>query len=241
VHPAEWFRRQHELARAPAGEQRCLHREDPHRGTRLGRGQVQRRPDEDIPEPLDGALRLALAQQEVCKCLVVVRGRIEPAQREQLPDEGTFAQRQVRVAREQDRTGRDVRPAAVLVHDRKAQAHAANGARLTDPLEESEVLREATERDVLSVVGRRRWIAVALRQRLHGAAERRPRFQQSDLVSRVQQLERGRAAREAAAHDRRLHRRSPSPTIRSFVSADRCGGPSNTSKPLASIRSSVAR
>ena len=184
---------------------------------------------------------MTLPQQEVCERLVVVRSRIDPSQRKQLPDEGTLTQRQVRVAREQDRPGRDLGPAPALVYDGKAKAQTAYRPRLADPLEEREVLGEAAEGDVLPVVGRRRRIAVALGKRLHGAAERRPGFQQGDVVPRVQQLERRRAAREAAADDHRLHRRSPAPTIRSFVSADRCGGPSKTPKPRASIRSSVAR
>ena len=74
---------------------------------------------------------------------------------------------------------------------------------------------------MLTVVGRRRRIALARGKRLHRAAEGRPRFQQRYVVSGVEQLERGRAARKASAHDRRLHRRSPPPTIRSFVNADR--------------------
>src|SRR5207247_6074761 len=122
-------------------------------------------------------------------------------------------------------------PAATLADDGQAQASAVHRARLADPFEEREVFREAAERDVLAVVGRRRWIAITLRQRLHGTSERRPRFENRDVVPCVQQLERSRATGQAAADDDRLHRRSPSPTIRSFVSADRCGGPSNTSKP----------
>src|SRR5207248_6951742 len=97
------------------------------------------------------------------------------------------------------------------------------------------------ERDVLAVVRRRRRISLALRQRLHRPAQRRTCFEQRDVVTSAQELEGGRATREAAADDRGSHRRKPSPTIRSFASADRRGGPANTSKPDASIRSSVAR
>ena len=102
------------------------------------------------------------------------------------------------------------------------------GAALADPVEEGEVFREAAERDVLAVVGRRRWVAVPLGQRLHGAAERRARLVERDAVARVRELERRRETGEAAADDGRSHQR-PCPTIRSFVSADRCGGPTKTS------------
>ena len=94
---------------------------------------------------------------------------------------------------------------------------------------------------MLAVVGW--WIRIALtaRQRLHLAADGRARLVDDDVVPGVDELERGGEAREPAADDCRPHLRRPSPTILSFVSAERCGGPEKTSKPRASIRSSVAR
>ena len=72
VHPAERLRRQHELARAQTRKQCGLHGEDAHRGARLRAGKVERRTDEDVPEPLDRPGRLALAEEEVRERLVVV-------------------------------------------------------------------------------------------------------------------------------------------------------------------------
>ena len=82
---------------------------------------------------------------------------------------------------------------------------------------------------MLAVVGRRGWIAFALRQRLHGAAERRPRLVERHGVALVGELERGREAGQPAADDGRLHLSSPPATMRSFVSAESCGGSPNTS------------
>ena len=58
---------------------------------------------------------------------------------------------------------------------------------------------------MLAVVGRGRRVALALGQRLHRAAERRPRLVQHDLVAGVDQLERGGETREPAADDGDLH------------------------------------
>ena len=46
-------RREHEVARAAAREQRRADGEDPERGAHLLAAQVEPRPDEDVPEPLD--------------------------------------------------------------------------------------------------------------------------------------------------------------------------------------------
>ena len=54
---------------------------------------------------------------------------------------------------------------------------------------------------MLAVVGRRRRVALALGQRLDGAAERRPRLVEDDLVAGVGQLERRGEAGEPAADD----------------------------------------
>ena len=83
---------------------------------------------------------------------------------------------------------------------------------------------------MLAVVGRRRRIALALGQRLHGAAERRPRLVERDGVALVGELERGREPGQPASDDGGVHGRStPAPTMRSFVSGESCGGPPNTS------------
>ena len=94
---------------------------------------------------------------------------------------------------------------------------------------------------MLAVVGRRRRVALALGQRLHRAAEGRPRLEQLDLPAGVDELERGGETGEPSTDDDRPHRRRPCPTMRSFESADSFGGPPKTSKPVASIRSSVSR
>ena len=110
---------------------------------------------------------------------------------------------------EEPEAGPDRRYVAALVDHRQAQRLAAERARLADPGEEPLVGREAAERDVLAVVGRRRRVALALRQRLHRAAERRPRLVEHDLVPAVDQLERSRQAGEATADDRDLSKERP--------------------------------
>ena len=62
---------------------------------------------------------------------------------------------------------------------------------------------------MLAVVGRRGRIALTLGQRLHRAAERRPRLVERDRVALVGELERGREAGEPASDDSRLHLSSP--------------------------------
>src|SRR5205085_11878846 len=66
----------------------------------------------------------------------------------------------------------DRRSLARLVEHRQRQARAGNGAAFPDPVEEAQVLGEAAESDVLPVVGGRLGIALALWQRLDGAAQR---------------------------------------------------------------------
>ena len=129
----------------------------------------------------------------------------------------------------------------MLVDHRQLKGHAPHRADLADAVEEAQVLGEAAERDVLPVVGRRLRVALAPRQRLHRAAERRPRLVQGHLVPAVHELERRAQAGEAAPDDRDSHRSSPAPMIRSFVSDESLTDPSKTSKSRDSIRSSVAR
>jgi hypothetical protein len=82
---------------------------------------------------------------------------------------------------------------------------------------------------VLAVVGRRLGIALAPRQRLHRPAERRPGLVQLDLVAGVGELERSAEPGQTPAHHSDLHRSSPAPTMRSFVSGESRREPSKTS------------
>ena len=131
----------------------------------------------------------------------------------------------------EERRGRvaDRRDAAILGDHGQLERESAVGRPLADPVEKAQVLGEAAERDVLAVVGRRLGIALARGERLNRAAERRPRLVEGDVAACVHELERSREPSQAAADDRSSHRRSPDPAIRSFVSADRCGGPAKTS------------
>ena len=94
---------------------------------------------------------------------------------------------------------------------------------------------------MLAVVRRRLRVSLPLRQRLHGAAERRPRLEHRHVGARVDQVERSRESGETASDDERPHRTSPLATTASFAGADRRVFSPNTSKPFASMRSSVAR
>ena len=60
VHLPERLGRQQQIARAAATEERRLDGEDPVVGAGLLGGQVERRPDEDVPEAVD--LRLAMSE-----------------------------------------------------------------------------------------------------------------------------------------------------------------------------------
>jgi hypothetical protein len=142
---------------------------------------------------------------------------------------------------EQAETGADRRGAAALVNDRQAQRLAPKPCFFANPADEPPIRMEAAERDVLAVVRRRIGIALSLGQRLHRAAERGPGLVHRHLVTRVDEVERGGESGEPATHHRNLHLRSPVPTILIFVSVDSRGGPSKTSNPPASTRSSVAR
>ena len=65
VHLPERPRRQQQVGVAALAEQRRSHREVAGRGARLVAAQVQRRADEDVPEAVDRALRLAAEAQRV--------------------------------------------------------------------------------------------------------------------------------------------------------------------------------
>ena len=133
------------------------------------------------------------------------------------------------------------RAGAVFGDHRQGEPRAQDEPRFADAVEEAQVLREAAERDVLAVVRRRLRVALALRQRLHGAAQRRPRLEQRHLRARVDEVERGREPGEAASDDRRPHRSSPRATTASFAGVERRHDAPKTSKPFSSIRSSCPR
>jgi hypothetical protein len=109
----------------------------------------------------------------------------------------------------------------VLVDHGQLERNSLHRPEAADSLEESQVLLETAERNVLAVV--RRWIRIALPagERLELSTERRPGFEEGDLVACIHEVKRGRQTGKTAADNGRLHRRSPEPTIRSFVSADR--------------------
>src|SRR4051812_3770020 len=103
----------------------------------------------------------------------------------------------------------DRRHASALVDHRQSQLLAPDRFALPDSPEEALPLGEAAEADVLAVV-RRRWrVSFSRGERLHRAAEGRPRLVENDLVAPVDQLEGGGEARETAADDRHPHRNEP--------------------------------
>ena len=136
------------------------------------------------------------------------RGLRAAAARSDERDAQPVAQRQVPVARAAPAgVGLMSRARAVLGEHRQREPRAQIRAALADAVEEAEVLGEAAERDVLAVVGRRLRIALALRQRLHRAAERRPRLVQRHVDACVDEVERrGRPA-------------SPPPTTATFIAS----------------------
>src|SRR5262249_45377144 len=128
------------------------------------------------------------------------------AERKQRSDDlDALAPRKVAVAEDRERRATDRGDAGVFADDRELEPATPVGAALADSVEEREVLREAPERAVLPVVRRRRRVAVALRERLHRASQRRPGLEERDVVRRVGKLESGGQAREPAADDRDLH------------------------------------
>ena len=240
VHCTERPRGQHEIGVVARTEQRGANGEQS--GVRIGlvRAEIQRRPDEHVPEAFDRTRGGAESPQQRAERLAFARLRTAAARRDDR-NQQPLAQGQMRVGDQRRQAGPDRRVRAVLADHRQSERPPQVRPALADPLEKLEVLRKTAERDVLAVVGRRNRIAFAFRQRLHRSSQCRPRLEQRDVVARIHELERGGAAGEPAADDDGLHRRQPSPTIRSFASAERCVGPAKTSKPEASIRSSVAR
>ncbi len=169
-----------------------------------------------------------------------VRARVPTAGRNER-DPDAVSQRQVAIAQQRAQPRLDCRDRPVRVEHGQGEPHAQVRAALADPLEEAQVLGEAAERDVLAVVGRRLRIALAVGQRLDGAAERRPSLVDGDGMPGVDQVERRGQPRQAAADDRDLHGRSPRATTASLRGVESRVFSPKTSKPLASIRSSVSR
>jgi hypothetical protein len=150
-----------------------------------------------------------------------VLGGVELPEAAGHPRDGqAVAQGDVPVAKEPERPGSDPRHAAVLGDHGQGERLTAHRPRLTDPCEEAEVLDAAAESDVLAVVGRRVGVALALRQGLHGASERRPGLEDGDVVARVGQLERRGEPREAAADHDGSHSAA---TARTLPTAESCG------------------
>ena len=93
----------------------------------------------------------------------------------------------------------------VLVDHGQLEPQAPDRARLPDPLEEAQILGEAAEGDVLAVVGRRRRVAVSLRQGLDGSAECRARLEQGHVGAGVEAVERGGEPGQATPDHRHSH------------------------------------
>jgi hypothetical protein len=239
VHPAQRLRRQDQVRIRTRAEQRRADSEEAGIGVDLVGAEIERRPHEHVPEAFDGGVARTKAAQHGAEGLARLRARAAATGRDD-GDPHPVAQRQMRVGQQGSDAGLHVGAAAVLVVDGQDEPSTHVRGAFTDAIEEPEVLAEAAEGDVLAVVRRRGRVALPLRQRLHRTAEGRPRLVHGHVVTGVDELQCSRQSRQTAADDRRLHQ-SPRPTMRSFVSADSRGGPSKTSKPRSSIRSSVSR
>src|SRR5918996_1096780 len=214
-------------------EERGLHREDGRRRAHLLAPQVERRADEDIPEAIDRGLGLTQAAQERRERLAVLLLRPEPCETpSHARNTKPIADREVAVTQQGQGPRPDLSHGAVFGDRGQGEPAAPDGLRLPDVLEEAEVLREAAQRDVLAVVGRRVRIALAPGERLDGAAERWPRLHHGDLVASAHELERRREARQPPADDDRPHSAA---TARTLPAAERRGRSLKTSKSRARI------
>ena len=236
---AERRDRQDEVARRAPRAQRRRDGEESGRGVHLVHPEVQRGPEEDLPEAVDRRLGLPLGAQELAEGAASGPEACDPCREGDDPQ--PVGQGDVPVAEKRQEPVADRRDAAALVDRRQRERLAAHVPGRADPLQEAQVRGEAAERDVLAVVGRRVGIALARRQRLHLAAEGRARLVERHVVARIDELERRGEPGQPAADHSRLHRRSPAPTTRSFASGDSRTEPPKTSNPSASIRSRVAR
>jgi hypothetical protein len=240
VHLAERPRRQEQVGVGTPAEECRPHGEHPRLRARLVHAQVEGRAHEDVPEAIDRHVRGAVAAKERPERLAIMRSRTSHARGHEREAQAV-PERQVPVREERRQAGLDLGDGAVFPDDGQHERLPPNRASLADPLEEAEVLREAAERNVLPVVRSGLRIAFAPRQGVHRAAEPRASFVEHHLVALLDKLERCAETRETPSDDGDSHRRSPAPTMRSFVSGESRTEPSKTSNPRASIRSSVAR
>ena len=163
-----------DVARCAIGEQSGAHREDAPLGAHFVCAEVQRGPDEDVPEAIDRLIGAAELAEQRAEGLLVGSALRQAAHgiRHSQP----VSQREMAVTEERRGRAADGRRAAVFGDHRQVKGKAAVRLTLADALEEAEVLREAAQRDVLAVVGRWLGVALALGERLDCAAERRPRL-----------------------------------------------------------------
>ena len=135
----------------------------------------------------------------------------------------------------------DLGDGAILGEHRQGESLPDVGPGFADPVEKAEVLREAAERDVLAVVGRRIRIALALRQRLYRATERRTSLVERHVDACVDEVERRGETGQSAADNGSPHRTRPRATTASLLRVERRHDRSKTSKPFSSMRSSCPR
>ncbi len=129
-------------------------------------------------------------------------------------------------AKEPDRSGSDARDPAVFGDHGQRERLPPDRPGLSDPRQEAQVFRAATEGDVLAVVRRRVGITFTRRQRLDCASERGTGFQDGDLVPRFGEVERRGETGEAAADHDGFHSAA---TARSFPTVESCGRCEKTS------------
>ena len=227
VHLAERSRREQQVARSTAGEERGLHGEDAWRGAHLVRPKVERRPDEDVPEAVDACLRLAECPKQRAERLVVVSAGIELRElARHAPRREPLAQADVPVTQKPDEPRADGRDASVLGDNWEPEPHAPNRRGLADLRDEVQIRGAAPEGDVLAVVRRRARVTLPFRQGLHRPAERRPRLEEADVVALLRELERRREPGEPTADDRDPHSAT---TAFIFSTVERWGGSLKTS------------
>ena len=75
VHPAERLRRENQIAVSAGPEQSRPHREQAGFGVDFVRRQVERGPDVDVPETVDGPARLSEAPEQLAERLTRIRLR----------------------------------------------------------------------------------------------------------------------------------------------------------------------
>src|SRR5262249_38401685 len=151
--------REDEIGVRARAEECGAYREEAGRCVDLVGAQVERGPDEHVPEAVDRGVARAEPAEDVAEGLAWPRLRAATPCRDDRNAQ-TVAQRQMRIAEQGGQARLDVGARAVLREDGKREARAQIRIALADALEEAEVLGEAAECDVLPVVGRRLRIAV---------------------------------------------------------------------------------